>query len=146
MGVKWKLRLLCLILAGLILAFPLMLYECVIGFPRVIDRQLVYRRTSWWSSGLGDPIPRIRGTVYYYYEDAQGREVRHGPYQQLNADGTVRTQGSYRHGRYHGTWKYYDSKGAKIGEGVWAAGKLVSGTDGVTVIKGVAPTETQPKP
>jgi hypothetical protein len=100
-------------------------YEYFIGFPRLIDGKWVRRYTSWQTAGLGSPIVTGPSQIYYYYVDPQGREVRHGPFRNFHANGTVSRMGRYHHGEPDGTWTVWDQDGVIRGEKYWENGHLV---------------------
>jgi hypothetical protein len=132
--------LVCWVLMAAVLWMAFVICDYVVGFPRLVEGRIVRRYTSWYGLYYGLPIPAGHSTVYYYYVDAQGREVKHGLFQNMHSNGTVQTRGYYSHGTRKGTWTDWDMTGKKTSEWTYQAGELIGGwSTGPHEVKGIAP-------
>lgn len=113
------------LLTGIAVGFGAWTYEVAIGFPRYVDGEWVRRRTSWYGWHYGNPIPRAKAEVYYYYRNEQGEEVRHGAIRQYHGNEALHTVGRYWHGKSDGTWTRWDDTGRKTGQAIWRKGERI---------------------
>jgi hypothetical protein len=98
-------------------------YEFLIAFSRLIDGEWAQRETIWHGWGMGCPFPYQRGTVYTYYEDDQGQEIRHGEFRRLHSNGVVSYRAIYRHGEFEGVVSEWNHIGLKTNETIYSNGK-----------------------
>jgi len=125
MGPRSRRTVVRLLLPGAALIFTLWGYEYLVGFPKYISGRWVVRHTSWYAKNYPIGFPRYRGLVYYYYNDSQGQEVRHGPGWGMHPNGIMESKGFWLHGEQEGTWTRWDHKGEKIMELEWRDGKVI---------------------
>jgi hypothetical protein len=91
-------------------------YEFFVGFPRRFEGRFVHRVTVW------PPDHRFeRERMYYAYSDADGREIKHGIFENFQ-DGRLVQQATYRYGKLDGTITYWNLLGAKTQEIYYRAG------------------------
>ncbi|HEY7406292.1 MAG TPA: hypothetical protein VIB39_22385 [Candidatus Angelobacter sp.] len=96
---------LCLAIAGGAAA-----YQFFVGFPTTFEGRRVHRVTVWVE---GSHFQRDR--LYYAYSGADGKEVKHGPFQRLESGHPV-LETTYRDGKVDGPIVYRDLFGNKTQE------------------------------
>ncbi|HSK42861.1 MAG TPA: hypothetical protein VLA83_03120 [Candidatus Binatia bacterium] len=105
-----------IVLACSLIAVAAAAYEFLTGFPRKVDGRFVHRVTVW------SPDHRLeRDRLYYAYTDADGREIKHGVFENYQ-DGRLVQQAIYRDGKLDGTITFWNMLGAKTQELYYRAG------------------------
>lgn len=62
-----------------------------------------------------------------YYEDSEGRPVRHGEYTSWHRDGSMWAHGGYRDGKQHGVFTCWNADGTPLARGEWRDGRQQNG-------------------
>ena len=91
-------------------------YEFFIGFPRTFDGRRVHRVTVWATDHRFE-----RERMYYAYTAADGKEARHGIFENFQ-DGRMVQQAIYRDGKLDGPVIYWNLLGVKTQELYYRAG------------------------
>lgn len=91
-------------------------YEYRVGFPRTIAGRRVHRVTLW---GQDDYFQRKR--MYYAYTGADGKEAKHGPFQNFD-HGHLIQSADYRDGKLNGTVAFLNLFGDKTQEVYYVSG------------------------
>ncbi len=110
-----KIEILIVLVCSLI-AVTTVAYEFLIGFPRKFEGRFVHRVTVWTP---GHRFERER--IYYAYTTADGRELKHGIFENFQ-DGRLVQQVTYRDGRLDGAMTFWNLLGAKTQELYYRAG------------------------
>jgi hypothetical protein len=105
-----------IVLACSLIAVAAVAHEFFIGFPRKVEGRFVHRVTVW---APGHRLERER--MYYAYTDADGREIKHGAFENFQ-DGRLVQEANYRNGKLDGTITYWNVLGAKTQELYYRAG------------------------
>jgi hypothetical protein len=101
----------CAVLAGATVA-----YELWIGFPRTFEGRRVHRVTVW---AADHALQRER--MYYAYTSADGKEVKHGTFENFQ-DGKLVQRATYRDGKLDGSITFWNLLGEKTQELDYRAG------------------------
>ncbi|HZI55211.1 MAG TPA: hypothetical protein VFF39_00480 [Verrucomicrobiae bacterium] len=105
-----------IVLACGLMAGAAVAYEFFVGFPKKFEGRFVHRVTVW------DPNHALqRERMYYAYTGADGKEQKHGVFQNFQ-DGVLVQQAIYRDGKLDGTVTYWNLLGAKTQELYYRAG------------------------
>lgn len=99
-----------IVLACSLIGLAAVAYESFVGFPRKVEGRFVHRVTVW---APGHGLERER--MYYAYTDADGREVKHGAFENFQ-DGRLVQRANYRDGKLDGTITYWNVLGIKTQE------------------------------
>jgi len=99
-----------IVLACSLFGAAVVAYEFFVGFPKKVEGRFVHRVTVW---APGHRLEHER--IYYAYTDADGREVKHGIFENFQ-DGRLAQQANYRNGKLDGTITYWNVLGAKTQE------------------------------
>lgn len=110
-----KIQILIVLVCSLI-AVATVAYEFFIGSPRKFEGRFVHRVTVWTP---GHRFERER--MYYAYTIADGRELKHGIFENFQ-DGRLVQQVTYRDGKLDGAMTFWNLLGAKTQELYYRAG------------------------
>jgi len=105
-----KIALLYILLPCAHVTAAIIAYEYRVRFPRTIAGRRVHRVTLW---SQDDSFQRER--AYYAYIDADGKEAKHGPFQNFD-HGHLVQQADYRDGKLNGTITYWNLFGERTQE------------------------------
>lgn len=105
-----------IVLGCCLIAVATVAYEFFIGFPRKFEGRFVHRVTIWTP---GHSFERER--MYYAYTTADGRELKHGIFENFQ-DGRLVQQATYRDGKLDGVMTFWNLLGAKTEELYYHAG------------------------
>jgi hypothetical protein len=110
-----KVQVLIVVVCSLV-AVATLAYEFFIGFPRKFEGRFVHRVTV---RAADHPLRRER--MYYAYTGADGKEAKHGVFENFQ-DGTLVQQAYYRDGKLDGTLIFWNLLGTKTQELYYRAG------------------------
>ena len=85
-------------------------YEYRVGFPRTFAGRRVHRVTIWTQDNYFQ-----RERMYYAYTDADGKEAKHGPFENFD-HGRLIQRADYRDGKLDGTIMFWNLLGDKTQE------------------------------
>lgn len=105
-----------IVLGCSLVAVATVAYEFFIGFPRKFEGRFVHRVTVW---AADHPFQRER--MYYAYTGADGKEAKHGVFENFQGGALVQ-EASYRDGKLDGTLTFWNLLGAKTQELYYRAG------------------------